>query len=691
MYLSARARLILEFLLMNKANVTNAVLASELDVSERTVRRDLHEVEAILDTFQLKLSKENSQLSIIGTEINRQNFKWQLLDLAHNEFTPLERQNFILKTLLRETEPLKLMALATDLSVTISTISSDLVKLEEVLGKDVSIERKRGSGIRLKANENKKREMMSDLFGSALPKNTLYHYFNQQMEEAEVQSMIEDKLLNLLDANLLNRVEQVLREWRTGLKNSVTDDAYLTLIVHITISIERLLNGQHLVTVPANLVEAIDYPEYQIAKALLAECLEMEESVVPLGEVAYVTMHLRGVKFQTEKIDLAGIEGIQAVTLANHLITRIADEIHYPLTDSALFKGLVAHLRSALRRLDQDMRIQNPLIDSIKKDYPDLFQLVRNAFDEGYPRKNAPDEEIGYLVLHFGSAILQVKKQEVFSGLVVCSSGIGTSKMLMTRLQQALPQLKKLKSTSLFEMLHHEVASSYDVIVSTIDLGKVDFDYFLVSPILEIHEVAQIEVYLQHKQGIFPKQISQQTENLNLIESIHYFEKTQERVSTVLALLKTFQVFSINQEEGTWKETLHAICKVICQNNPELRRQNLFYSLAKQKYMEDELCIVGTNLALLSVCNEEIIQPLFQVFPLKKPIKISSIAGSNPKISTILVFLVPETATGDGIEMLGKISGLLFESEEKIRIFESGDSKKITPLVIKMLHQFVGI
>lgn len=691
MYLSARARLILEFLLMNKANATNAVLASELDVSERTVRRDLHEVEAILDTFQLKLSKENSQLSIIGTEINRQNFKWQLLDLAHNEFTPLERQNFILKTLLRETEPLKLMALATDLSVTISTISSDLVKLEEVLGKDVSIERKRGSGIRLKASENKKREMMSDLFGSVLPKNTLYHYFNQQMEEAEVQSMIEDKLLNLLDANLLNRVEQVVREWRTGLKNSVTDDAYLTLIVHITISIERLLNGQHLVTVPANLVEAIDYPEYQIAKVLLAECLEMEESVVPLGEVAYVTMHLRGVKFQTEKIDLAGIEGIQAVTLANHLITRIADEIHYPLPDPALFKGLVAHLRSALRRLDQDMRIQNPLIDSIKKDYPELFQLVRNAFDEGYPRKNAPDEEIGYLVLHFGSAILQVKKQEVFSGLVVCSSGIGTSKMLMTRLQQALPQLKRLKSTSLFEMLHHEVASAYDVIVSTIDLGKVDFDYFLVSPILEIHEVAQIEVYLQHKQGIFPKQISQQTENLNLIESIHYFEKTQERVSTVLALLKTFQVFSINQEEGTWKETLHAICKVIYQNNPELRRQDLFYSLAKQEYMEDELCIVGTNLALLSVCNEEILQPLFQVFPLKKPIKISSTAGSNPKISTMLVFLVPETATGDGIEMLGKISALLFESEEKIRIFESGDSKKITPLVIKMLHQFVGI
>ncbi|WP_157454532.1 BglG family transcription antiterminator [Carnobacterium maltaromaticum] len=688
MYLSARARLILEFLLMNKANVTNAVLASELDVSERTVRRDLHEVEAILDTFQLKLSKENSQLSIIGTEINRQNFKWQLLDLAHNEFTPLERQNFILKTLLRETEPLKLMALATDLSVTISTISSDLVKLEEVLGKDVSIERKRGSGIRLKASENKKREMMSDLFGSALPKNTLYHYFNQQMEEAEVQSMIEDKLLNLLDANLLNRVEQVVREWRTCLKNSVTDDAYLTLIVHITISIERLLNGQHLVTVPANLVEAIDYPEYQIAKALLAECLEMEESVVPLGEVAYVTMHLRGVKFQTEKIDLAGIEGIQAVTLANHLITRIADEIHYPLTDPALFKGLVAHLRSALRRLDQDMRIQNPLIDSIKKDYPDLFQLVRNAFDEGYPRKNAPDEEIGYLVLHFGSAILQVKKQEVFSGLVVCSSGIGTSKMLMTRLQQALPQLKKLKSTSLFEMLHHEVASAYDVIVSTIDLGKVDFDYFLVSPILSEAEIIQIDVYLQKKQGVLPKYPIKEAENFNLQGSIHHFEKLEEQVGTVLALLKTFQVFPIQQVVKNIEEVSEVIAKVIYQNQPKSIMDYLINALTLEE-QQGGVGIPGTTLALFFIRNEMISRPLFQIFTLRNYVRLQATDKTEIEISTVLVLLAPEKLATGSIDILSRLSTLMIESDEVIQSFESGDRNKITSLVIQKLHQFI--
>lgn len=688
MYLSARARLILECLLMKKNKMTSADLAAEMDVSHRTIRRDLNEVEAILHSYQLVLIKKNQELSISGTETSRQNLKFQLFEFSHNEFTPLERQNFILKTLLREEEPLKLKALASDLNVTISTVSNDLLKMEDELGSEVIIERKRGSGILLKASENKKRQLMSALFGVTLPKNTLYQYFNQQMEAAEVQSLVEDKLLNLLDSHLLKRVEKVIREWRKRLDEMITDDAYLTLIVHMTISIERLLNGKHLMAIPANLVEATDYPEYQIAKELLAECLEMEPEVVPLGEAAYVTMHLRGVKIQTEKISVAGNEAIQAITFANHLIAKVATDIACPLTDPSLLSGLVAHLRSALRRLDQDMRIQNPLLDSIKKDYPELFQIVRKAFDAIYSRKKAPDEEIGYLVLHFGSAILQGKKEEVFSGLVVCSSGIGTSKMLVTRLQKAFPQLGTLKSTSLFEMLHHEVASSYDIIVSTIDLGKVDFDYFLVSPILTKHEVAQMDAYLQQKKGTFLKHPVKQSERFNLGESIQHFEQKAEQIDTVLGLLKSFQVFPINQVEGTLEATIVAISMVLYQNKPQFTREFLVHSLLQQE-QSGGFGIPGTTLAFVYTHNERISQPIFQVFPLKNSIDILAMDGARIEVSTLIVLLAPEKLAGDGLDIIRKLSAFLVESDEIIHIFESGDSKQITSLVIRELHHFI--
>ncbi|MGX7418229.1 BglG family transcription antiterminator [Carnobacterium gallinarum] len=689
MYLSARARLILEYVLMNKKKVTSKVLATEMDVSERTIRRDLSEVEAVLGSYHLELVRTGNELTIEGTETDRQNFKWQLLDLSYNEFTPLERQNFILKTLLREDQPVKLIALANDLSVTISTVSNDLMKLEDELGVEVLIERKRGSGILLQASENKKREMMSDLLNQTLPKNTLYQYFNQQMAESEVKTLVEDRLLNLLNTTLLNRVEEVLRRWRQELSYDITDDAYLTLIVHIAISVERLVNGKHSVEIPVNLAAVAEYQEYQQAKELLADCLEMEAHVVPDGEAAYVTMHLRGVKTQEEESSLSGNEAIQAITLATRLIAKVSSQIDTPLEEPALLTGLVAHLRSALRRLDEGMRIQNPLVESIKQDYPDLFKVIRRAFDEVYPRKKAPDEEIGYLVLHFGATILQLKKQASFRGLVVCSSGIGTSKMLVTRLQQALPQLKSLKSTSLFEMLHQEQAGFYDVIVSTIDLGKVDFDYFLVSPILTQREIAQIEVYLQQKQGVYPKKAIKQVEKFNLIESVHHLEKMKAQIDTVLAVLKTFQVFPIDQVEGSLEDVIRAICMVIFQDEQDLHVEVLVRFLMERETWGG-FGIPETRLALFHVRNEYVHHPLFQVFPLKRPMFVPSMDGGEVEVSTLLVLLAPEKLSAYNLEVLSYISAMIIDSDETIATFESGDSSKITPLVIQKLYQLMN-
>ncbi|WP_239644524.1 HTH domain-containing protein [Enterococcus crotali] len=87
MYLSARARLILEQLLINNRPVFIKELAEDLGVSERTIRRDLKEVEATLTSYQLKLVKEQGILTLEGPDSARQNFRWQLMDLSYNEYS----------------------------------------------------------------------------------------------------------------------------------------------------------------------------------------------------------------------------------------------------------------------------------------------------------------------------------------------------------------------------------------------------------------------------------------------------------------------------------------------------------------------------------------------------------------------------------------------------------------------------
>ncbi|EUJ47487.1 HTH domain-containing protein [Listeria fleischmannii] len=73
MYLSARSRIILEKILPEKGDATIQQLASDLGVSERTVRRDLDEVKQTLENFDLILVRKGSKLSVSGSLQNREN------------------------------------------------------------------------------------------------------------------------------------------------------------------------------------------------------------------------------------------------------------------------------------------------------------------------------------------------------------------------------------------------------------------------------------------------------------------------------------------------------------------------------------------------------------------------------------------------------------------------------------------
>ncbi|MFD2388192.1 HTH domain-containing protein [Enterococcus rivorum] len=61
MYLSARARLILEQLLISQLPVSIKKVSEELNVSERTIRRDMKEVEDTLLAYDLKIKKKSKE------------------------------------------------------------------------------------------------------------------------------------------------------------------------------------------------------------------------------------------------------------------------------------------------------------------------------------------------------------------------------------------------------------------------------------------------------------------------------------------------------------------------------------------------------------------------------------------------------------------------------------------------------
>ncbi|WP_086312195.1 mannitol operon transcriptional antiterminator [Enterococcus sp. 7F3_DIV0205] len=688
MYLSARARLILEQLLINKRSVLMNELAEDLSVSERSIRRDLKEVEEVLDSYKLKLVKEHGILLLNGHDSDKQRFRWQLMDLSYNEYSPEERQQKILKLLLKE-ESLKLVGLANDLNVTVSTIGNDLTKIEEQLPKNVEIERKRGFGVSLKADEAQKRRLMSELFGQQFPDYQLLKFFQDKSRDLVTSERIEGRLLDLVSEPLLKKVEQTIKIWRNNNLETISDEAYANLIVHISISVERMIAGNYIQACTSS-DEMTSYPEFITAQGLLADILEMEPEFVPAGEAAYITTHLRGVKTTESTIHLLENDELEVMLLVNKLIERVESELKQELPKELLTKGLIAHLRPTLRRLQQGMRIYNPLIHSIKQDYADLFKVVRRAFDQVYKKNSAPDEEIGYLVLHFGAVLLQLESENSFSGLVVCASGIGTSRMLVTRLRQRIPQLKKLETVSLFELGRKKAEGHYNIIISTIDLGSVDFDYFLVSPILTERELSQISVFLKSLHNGYHKQIAEQEQavQLTLLEATHFLEQRQLFTSIVLTILKNFSYSNLNKNLGTMEDTIRVICTQLLEKAPALDVEALVRTFLYDGNWK-AFGIPGTKIGMFHARNETIKEPFFQLFSLEQPIFIETMDQTKIAIDRIVLLLAPEKFSQEGLEVISYISTLFVNDQHMIQQLEQGMNEEITTYVVQKLLTFI--
>lgn len=129
---------------------------------------------------------------------------------------------------------------------------------------------------------------------------------------------------------------------------------------------------------------------------------------------------------------------VETALQTKQLIGFISEKIKIDLTENgSLYDGLIAHLEPAISRVKENIDMYNPMTEQIKRDYFLLYMAVEEGMEKFFPGLLFSDNEIAFIVLHFGSA-LEIKREEAkIKALIVCSSGIGSSKMLASRLKKS--------------------------------------------------------------------------------------------------------------------------------------------------------------------------------------------------------------------------------------------------------------
>ncbi|WP_172370895.1 BglG family transcription antiterminator [Sporosarcina jiandibaonis] len=691
MFISAREKLIVEILLDKREELTIKDLAEEIDVSPRTIHRDLKGIEKLLNEYDLGLiRKAGVGIQITGSEESKENLKRKLMTLTLQDYMADERQTLILCTLYEAAGPVKLFTLANELRVTAATISADLIKLEEQLEHfQLSILRKRGYGVELSGPEKAKRRAISYVIAKSLKEDEFLSLIEDSLQKkfAVQENAISERLLHLVNREKLHVIEDVMRELKNDTLISITDNAYVGLIVHLALAIERIKQGEKIEMNADFLKQLKQEPEYETARKIISQLTSRFNIEIPDAEIGYITMHLQGAKLRQNEENLLEVPSFPVVMQAKRLIQNVEEITGYQLTNNApLLEGLVTHLRPALYRIEQNMGISNPLLQSIRKDYKDLFQIVSEACEKVFTNLKIPDEEIGFLVMHFGSAILGLTGKDNLKAYVVCSSGIGTSKMLATQLRREIREIEEIRNVSVFELNELQITDR-DLVISTIHLQDFPYEYIMVSPFLTVEEVNQIELYVKRKMLIKTASPESKENDSSVDTVLARLERIHFYTEAAADLLSGFK-HSIEKEVVPIETCIRNLCERL-ENEKIIKNAEVITDALFAREALGGVGIPETKLALFHTKHEQVLKPSFTVHTLREPIVMKAMDGNDIEVSQILLLLSPDPYHEPGLEVLSLISTLIIESEYSIKLFESEDETLIHAYLGSKFEQFV--
>ncbi|RIX51489.1 PRD domain-containing protein [Paenibacillus nanensis] len=677
MIVSNRQRHILEVLLQRR-EATAAEIAEEVQISARTVHRDLQEIKTLLSDYGLSLAaKSGKGIAIEGAEPSIRHFQRLLSSFETAAYSSMERKTLIQCMLLEAHEPIKLFALAYEVHAAVPTISRDLDELAPTIEKfGLELIRRRGYGVEIAGRESDKRSLIEWLAQQYLDESDLFG----PDPEAEHAWPVTRKLLQLAGKEHFLEVERIVWGLEEKAPSRLSENAYTRLLLKLSIAIARMQSGHTLDS--KNRPEREQQPSRQPFLEPFLKAFPLEW---PEAERASAGALLTGANKEARMNQdlLLHQNGAAASDTARRLIQSVGKLMHMPFhEDRSLLEGLIRHMAPSLERIRNSETIRNPLLPQIKKDFAKLYEVIRCAVDETMEGMEVPDEEIGYLAMHFGASIERLNLSRRVKAMMVCTSGIGSSKLLSVRIAKRFPQIEFIGHYSWYEA-SRVPEERYDLIISTVDLPIDGGRYIKISPLLTAEETEKLRSYL----GQMPveKEELSESEKPSTSGSWERMKLVSAYTSAVVSVLEPFSIqnLPVKQENGPAHAKLENIVAAMLETLPFSEQQS---AVIRHQLLEREKhgsqAIGGTKLALFHTRSEHIERPELKLFRLEGPLWLG--ADGEAEVRQILLMLAPMQVSRVMLEVLSDISAMLLQ-EDFIELLEHADIEEIKPYISQEL------
>lgn len=482
-----RQRTIIKKLYEKKAWMKGRELATELGVSERTVRNDIAYINSVVHMdLIVSQNKKGYQLSDYdkAKEI-------VVNDVEGIPALPEERINYILKHLLFRNRELDIYELSEMLMVSEATIEHDFKEIKKLISennRDLRLSRKAAS-ITLTGSEKDKRALLSEL----LFKETNRSFFNIFKYE---------RYFHHLDLGLIQRkLMQAVEKYRIHLNEM----AAVNLVIHIAITIDRI-KSENILDIDAEMDRVLGTREYKMAEELCGQLADDFGVRFPAGDILYISYLILGKSIiknkYNEKKEIEAIIDPHISSLTETLIASINREFSISFEeDDNLFIGLCLHINRMIERVNSQVLLRNPLLDELKIKYPFIFELAVFFSKEFYKITGLviKEDEIGFIALHLGAAFDSLKGNPTIKRKIalICPTGFTTSRLLMSKLHSLYQDKIDILGTFSIMELDALMKQEPDLILSTVKFDyETELEVIEVSPFLNQNDIEKINQHL---------------------------------------------------------------------------------------------------------------------------------------------------------------------------------------------------
>ena len=332
--------------------------------------------------------------------------------------TSKDRIRYILSLLLESDDYISLNEIMDKVFISKNTLNNYIKTIKKIIEKYyLEYIAKPNVGIKLIGTEDNKRKCIMD------------HVITYDFDNYITGFTKEERALFIgIDLDYLKEItlSQLKR------RNIETSDYNIkNLIIHLALMISRVKQNNYI-----NLLDIeTDYSIMGIVESLCKDVEQYYDIIISKGEKIYIYLHF----VANTHMEAADIDDEWLERSVQNILDIIYENYSFDLRDDEILTGdLFRHMKSIFINKSFGLNIRNPLINTIKNNYPLAFEITLTAISKVFAKQPfvLNEEDVGYVSVHIGAAIERyfAKRLEKKNVILVCGSGQATIRMLEARL-----------------------------------------------------------------------------------------------------------------------------------------------------------------------------------------------------------------------------------------------------------------